>query len=1303
MPLTDSHPLMPRPRRSLARRVAWWLLTPILLLTVIVAAALVAVFQFEQETWGPLAETLVTRATGRSLKIEGVLDAQAGRILRVRAGRISLGNAPWGTREELLVIDGAQVSVDLMRLLDGILVIEDVQVTGADLLFEQDAQGRSNWSMGSGTAQPDSGNERLAAIPLLIAHAELAKVEITVTSEVLTQPLAIRLDRVTQQSGLENALNASVRGAINDRPVMVDARIEPFTQLLAARAVEYRIQAALDTLTVEADGRVDDLLDPKQPTIRLAAESPDITQITSMFTLPETLRGALKLDVSTVPVEDHQAIDIAGLVGPFNLQVQARLQSLDSLDGAALQVAADGPDVSALAALAGLSGLPVKPFKITTRAALTGERLEVSEALLEVGDNRLEVKGTMSAFPKLAGTDLNFDFTGGDYLAFTKLLGVSLSAELAPAPFTVRGDLAYSAQNQQTFNAQATVGDIQGQFRGDLTEYPRFVGSRVEYFVSGPDSTVILRALDRPPSIEGSYVVKGNVQRTEAGFTLERATVAVAENELAVSGTIGEEPLQANTDITARFAGPDLDKIAGVAGYAGFVPRGDAEIRLEARAEQGGIRINELAAKLGRNTLQASGLVSLNADRAGSRLDFAVRGEDIAEVLPPEVLPYVDAKQSYDVAGKLETLPWKLAISTLTARLGEVQLRTSGHVGLKQPLQDSAFNLAASGPDLAAMIPEQLVAYKFPASAFSVSGDLALNKSGLALDDVKAAVGSDRLQLSGLIPLATPTEGLKLEIAASGPDLAALVPPQFADLDIAQTPYEIAGALTLADDRLSVKQLRFAAAKGTLSGDLSIARQDPRAFGRFDLKGSGSNLDDFVPNVPQYQPAAVPFALEARGGWDAERVTVDKGHLELDRTRIDVAGEVDLPPNMAATRLVLSARGDSLADLGEFPGLVLPPEAFSIEASLEQGGGESLVLPKLEARLGESDLRGSLTVRFTEKPAIDVVLNSSVLDLAKLLPALDDGTPEQPPPEPATVNDRVIPDVPAPADELRRLDLTARINVGELRLKRSTLRDVDIDARLQGGELTVQRFRAAGTEGQINARFHALATGNRIAADGFVEGAEIVLGKGDATQTGSSFPPQNARLDFKTAGATTRELAASLNGHLQVTGGAGRMENNRVLTLYGDFLSELFGTVNPFAKREPFTSIACSAVYADIVDGVVTINPGAVVQTDKLNVFADGKVDLKSERIALRFSTSARTGIGVSVGDFLNPFVGVGGKLASPGLTLNTEGTALLEGGVAYATGGMSIVAKGLFDRWFGSKDPCGKLAEQAEKQRRAE
>ena len=74
-------------------------------------------------------------------------------------------------------------------------------------------------------------------------------------------------------------------------------------------------------------------------------------------------------------------------------------------------------------------------------------------------------------------------------------------------------------------------------------------------------------------------------------------------------------------------------------------------------------------------------------------------------------------------------------------------------------------------------------------------------------------------------------------------------------------------------------------------------------------------------------------------------------------------------------------------------------------------------------------------------------------------------------------------------------------------------------------------------------------------------------------------------------------------------------------------------------------------------------------------------------------------GLGLSITSLVNPYVRLTGTMGKPSLVLDAE-SVLIEGGVAVATAGLSILAKGVKDRFFSGKDPCGTaVAEFDEKQ----
>ena len=150
-----------------------------------------------------------------------------------------------------------------------------------------------------------------------------------------------------------------------------------------------------------------------------------------------------------------------------------------------------------------------------------------------------------------------------------------------------------------------------------------------------------------------------------------------------------------------------------------------------------------------------------------------------------------------------------------------------------------------------------------------------------------------------------------------------------------------------------------------------------------------------------------------------------------------------------------------------------------------------------------------------------------------------------------------------------------------------------------------------------------------------------------------------------------------------------------------DFATELINAINPFTKSDPYTSVQCVAILMHIDSGVIDSKPVFVQQTDKLRITANANVDLNTEKIDVNFQMTPQKGLGLSITSLVNPYVKLTGTLGKPSLVLDAE-SVLIGGGVAVATAGLSILAKGVRDRFFSGKDPCGKAVAEADEKQEA-
>jgi hypothetical protein len=188
-------------------------------------------------------------------------------------------------------------------------------------------------------------------------------------------------------------------------------------------------------------------------------------------------------------------------------------------------------------------------------------------------------------------------------------------------------------------------------------------------------------------------------------------------------------------------------------------------------------------------------------------------------------------------------------------------------------------------------------------------------------------------------------------------------------------------------------------------------------------------------------------------------------------------------------------------------------------------------------------------------------------------------------------------------------------------------------------------------------------------------------------------PPLTVSVDVSTSGRSAREMASNANGLMVLTQGPGKTKAQFLDAFGGNVFAELRSRLNPFRAQDPYTSLECAVVRADVLNGAVTVKP-VLLQTKKVTVVAQGKINLHDEHVTLDFDTRPRKGIGVSPGMFANPFIRVEGTLTNPRLAVGAKG--MTSGAVAAATGGLSVLAAGLLDRIKGEADMCRKANERA-------
>jgi len=176
-------------------------------------------------------------------------------------------------------------------------------------------------------------------------------------------------------------------------------------------------------------------------------------------------------------------------------------------------------------------------------------------------------------------------------------------------------------------------------------------------------------------------------------------------------------------------------------------------------------------------------------------------------------------------------------------------------------------------------------------------------------------------------------------------------------------------------------------------------------------------------------------------------------------------------------------------------------------------------------------------------------------------------------------------------------------------------------------------------------------------------------------------------LKLRGAGSSIHELLASSNGELALRQGSGRIKDMGADRIFGDMVLKILRALNPMREEQGYREFDCGIYHVNIIDGIATSEKLAV-QTGTMTVLVVGNLDFNTEKLDFVIRAKPREGLGISVGGAINSFLKLGGTLRNPKLQIDPKGT-VVSGSVAVATGGLSLLAKGLFDRLSAEVDIC--------------
>ena len=406
--------------------------------------------------------------------------------------------------------------------------------------------------------------------------------------------------------------------------------------------------------------------------------------------------------------------------------------------------------------------------------------------------------------------------------------------------------------------------------------------------------------------------------------------------------------------------------------------------------------------------------------------------------------------------------------------------------------------------------------------------------------------------------------------------------------------------------------------------------------------------------------------------------------LTMDGSRIKAKGNIGLAANAGKASLDLDVDIQDGAALSRLANQALPlPLPLLFTGRLEQNGTRS-VLPAFKLTVAGQPFSGNASFNASGKrPQLKLVAKADAIDLGALLPPQDKKPPDdaaKPKPKPKRTG-RLFNDNPLPLPALPALDAGIDLMVAELLLPgKQTLSAFHATLTLANDRIELQPLAFQLGSGRVNSTAalrlpagEAPMMALHVESDGItLEELQALRGQKGGLSAGRT----ELWLDMTTSGASTQQLARSLNGELRLQVGPTRLSGN-LRGLGSDLFAKLVETVNPFYKQDNSSNINCVALRLPVTRGAIVVDHSIAVESGKLNIVVAGNIDLGNETIDLTIRPTIKEGLGLGAAN-LAQLVKLSGSLADPGIGVNLKGAARegLSIGAAVATGGLSLIGE---------------------------
>ncbi|MDW3205883.1 MAG: AsmA family protein [Alphaproteobacteria bacterium] len=921
---------------------------------ILVVGAVVYILNVDLNAWKPEIQEAVQESTGRLLVINGPIEFELGSDTYLKATDISLTNADWGSRPQMVEVGSVDVAFKLFSLLGDTPDITRVHVDKVRAIVETNAQGMSNTDFGrkpEDTEVQAPGGDADLVLPI-IRDLRIADVEVVMKDGVQNTEKTFQLTELTLGSDSADApLALNLDAAFDDLALIMAGEMGSLQSMTdAAQPTPVDFVGNLAGIDVSIIGQIQDLAGQQGIDVTVSALGQELADAAKIAGIQVPSLGGFKVDATLKGSGDALSVDPLvvdiGKADVIHTTVNGRIADALGQDGIDLSVALKSDEVGNLSpitqAFAGQDVPALGPLDVKLQVlGGVADGLKVSGLNATLGKEDLiliNAAGDIEDVARQKGIALNIDVTSPQIGSLTPVVQTVAGPDQSIPPLgplslkvAVNGGMTDGLAAEGLDLSLGGADTLLLSVTGGVADLLKQEGIALDIAAKSPElgnlSDIAEAYSGQPIPDIGPMNMTAKVSGgMGSGLGLSDMTVDFGRPEtikVQANGAVANLMEQTGVDLTVKAVSPEVGNLSPLVeafSDAAVPALGPLDMSLRVAGDASGtMSLSELALALGKaETLlvEANGTVEDLVKLSGADLGFKIVSPDLS-VLSDAAGTAVPSIGPVDISGQIKGDAGEpVSLDPFAAKIGDSDISGTLTFDGTGDVPSLVANLSSNRFDLKDVSPpseggQQSSGGGTASGGGSAAGDGKLiPKDPLPLELLSSVNAEVQYKAGTLVAVSEMTD---LEIAISLQNGNLSISPFKAGIGSGS----IDGTIALdASQQAAPIAVRMTGEKMALSALLAGVDMRDKIEGpldvSIDLKGAGNNPRAIAASLDGkfqmsvYDSRVLKKAFEdAFGSLIADMLASEGGWIVLDCAVFDY----DLSKGLAETKAGYTASG----------------------------------------------------------------------------------------------------------------------------------------------------------------------------------------------------------------------------------------------------------------------------------------------------------------------------------------------------------------------------------------------------------